>query len=51
MLILVTLGFWDSRTGASWWGFVSNARQLLHSRYELVVTKHPGFEVWKRKDA
>ena len=51
MLILVTLGFWDSRTGASWRGFVSNARHLLHSNYERVVTRYPGFEVWKRKDA
>jgi hypothetical protein len=51
MLILVTLGFFDSREGASWSVFRSNARHLLDSRYELVVTKPPGFEVWKRRDA
>lgn len=51
MLILVTLGFFDSRAGASWRSFVSHARQLLNSNYELAVTRPPGFEVWKRKDA
>jgi hypothetical protein len=47
MLILVTLGFWDSREGASWRQFVSNARHLLESRYKLVESVHPGFQVWK----
>jgi hypothetical protein len=50
-LILVTLGFFDSRQGASWRAFVSNTRRLLDSRYQRVVTVHPGFEVWKRKEA
>ena len=39
MLILVTLGFFDSREGGSWQAFVSNARRLLDSRYELVEEK------------
>ena len=50
-LILVTLGFFDSRAGVSWRAFVSNARRLLDSEYELVATRPPGFQVWKRKDA
>ena len=49
MLILVTLGFYDDRTGASWRRFVANAEHLLHSRYELVVTAPPGFQAWKRR--
>jgi hypothetical protein len=51
MLILVTLGFFDTRAGGSWRAFVSNARRLLDSEYELVVSKYPGFQVWKRTDA
>jgi hypothetical protein len=51
MLILVTLGFWDSREGASWRAFVSNARHLLESRYKLVVSVHPGFQVWKLRES
>jgi hypothetical protein len=49
MLILVTLGFFDDREGESWRAFVANARELLDSRYERVVTTYPGFQVWKRK--
>ena len=49
-LILVTLGFFDSREGASWRAFVSSTRRLLDSRYEHVVTVHPGFQVWKWKE-
>jgi hypothetical protein len=50
MLILVTLGFYDAVPGwPKWEAFVSNARRLLRTRYELVVTAHPGFQVWKRK--
>jgi hypothetical protein len=49
-LILVTLGFYDRVPQApEWEAFVASARQLLEDRYELVVTAHPGFEVWKRK--
>lgn len=49
-LILVTLGFFDSRTTPPEWGaFVSSARRLLDTRYELVETEHPGFEVWRRR--
>lgn len=50
-LILVTLGFFDSRTeGAPAWSrFVGSARRLLESRYERVEREHPGFEVWARK--
>jgi hypothetical protein len=50
-LILVTLGFFDTRAGDSWQDFVSSARQLLDTEYELVVTTHPGFQVWKRKSS
>jgi hypothetical protein len=50
MLVLVTLGFYDPRPGApKWEAFVSSAKRLLHARYDLVVTVHPGFEVWKRR--
>lgn len=50
MLVLVTLGFYDPRPGApKWEAFVASAKRLLDSRYELVVTVHPGFEVWKRR--
>ena len=48
-LVLVTLGFFDSRAAPPKWGaFVAGARRLLDSEYELVETEHPGFEVWKR---
>lgn len=50
MLILVTLGFFDDRAGESWRTFVANARELLDSRYERVVTTYPGFQVWKRRE-
>ena len=49
-LILVTLGFFDDREGASWQGFIANARRLLDSRYDLVVTTPPDFQVWKRRE-
>jgi hypothetical protein len=50
MLVLVTLGFFDSRAAPPKWGaFVARARRLLDSEYELVETEHPGFEVWKRR--
>lgn len=49
-LILVTLGFFDSRRDVPAWGeFVGSVRRLLESRYERVETEHPGFEVWARK--
>jgi hypothetical protein len=50
-LILVTLGFDDPNlTGAAWEAFVAHAKQLLRRDYELVVTEHPGYQVWKRRD-
>ena len=49
-LILVSLGFFDSRRSPPEWAeFVSGARRFLDTRYELVETEHPGFEVWARK--
>ena len=49
-LIMVSLGFFDSRTASPTWGrFVGSARRLLETRYERVETEHPGFEVWARK--
>ena len=48
-LILVSLGFFDSRRSPpEWAGFVSGARRFLDKQYELVETEHPGFEVWAR---
>jgi hypothetical protein len=50
-LILVTLGFDDPRLpGAAWKAFVARAKRLLEREYDLVVTIHPGYQVWKRKD-
>jgi 4-amino-4-deoxy-L-arabinose transferase-like glycosyltransferase len=49
MLVLITLGFFDERPAPPEWGeFVAGARRLLETRYELVETEHPGFQVWKR---
>ncbi len=49
-LVLVTLGFFDDRAEPpEWAAFVSSARRFLDTRYELVETEHPGFEVWKRR--
>jgi len=49
-LVLVTLGFFDSRLAPpEWAAFVASARRFLDTRYELVETEHPGFEVWRQK--